>query len=103
MVEEKEITRVNAKELFEQICFTQDKPKVLAKKLGYLSTMTVEELLAVIEQVFEQNPKAIEDYKKEPEDIVNYLIGQTMRLTRGTAKVDIARPIIKDKLDELTK
>ena len=103
MVEEKEITRVNAKELFEQICFTQDKPKSLAKKLGYLSTMTVEELLAVIEQVFEQNPKAIEDYKKEPEDIVNYLIGQTMRLTRGTAKVDIARPIIKDKLDELTK
>ncbi len=103
MVEKKEITRVNAKELFEQVCFSDQDPKALAKKLGYLSTMSDEELIKIIDQAIEQNPQALQDYLKEPEDIINYIIGQTMRLSRGTAKVDIARPIIKVKLDELTK
>lgn len=101
LVEDKDITRVNAKELFEQVCFTDKEPKQLAKQLGYLVTMTEQELKDIIYKVFEQNMQAVPDYKKEPEKVLNFFIGQTMRMTKGTAKVDIARPIIQEKLEKL--
>ena len=103
MVETKEITRVNAKELFEQVCFSDNNARKLAKSLGYLSTMTDDELIRIIDKVFDDNKQAVPDYKKEPEKVVNFFIGQTMRATRGTAKVDIARPLIEAKLKDLTK
>ena len=34
---------------------------------------------------------------------MNFFIGQTMRATKGTAKVDFIKPIIIKKLEELNK
>lgn len=103
MVENKDITRVNAKELFEKVCETHGDAKQLAKDLGYLVTMTEEQLNDLIQTVFEQNVQAVPDYKKEPEKVLNYFIGQTMRISKGTAKIDLAKPIIEKKLKELTQ
>ena len=83
------------------MCETKADASTLAKELGFLDQMSVEEMIKLIDMIFEKNPKAIADYKLEPADVTNYFIGQLMRETRGKAKVDIAKPIIIDKLESL--
>ena len=98
-VEEKTITRSAAKELFEDICFTDLKAKDLAQERGLLSVMTEVQLCEFIKQVFVENQSAIKDYIDSPAKVENFFIGQLMKKTAGKAKVEIARPIIHNRLE----
>ncbi len=103
MVEDKEVTRVNGKELFELVAFTDSDPKKVAKEQGMIVAFDADALSKTIDEVFEANAKAVPDYKFEPEKVMNFFIGQTMRATKGTAKIDFIKPIIIDKLEKLNK
>ena len=96
----KQLTRVNAKELFERICFTKLDAKEEAQKLGFLSTISSLELDKLINDVFLENQKAILDYEKEPVKVENYFIGQLMKKTAGKADVAVARIKIHEKLEK---
>lgn len=96
----KQLTRVNAKELFERICFTKLDAKEEAEKLGFLSTISSLELDKLINDVFLENQKAILDYEKEPIKVENYFIGQLMKKTAGKADVAVARIKIHEKLEK---
>jgi aspartyl-tRNA(Asn)/glutamyl-tRNA(Gln) amidotransferase subunit B len=103
MVEDKTITRVNGKELFEMVAFSDKDARKTAKESGMIVTFDADSLTKTIEEVFTQNAKAVPDYKDEPEKVMNFFIGQTMRATKGTAKIDFIKPIIIKKLEELNK
>ena len=96
----KQLTRVNAKELFERVCFTKLDAKEEAQKLGFLSTISSLELDKLINDVFLENQKAILDYEKEPVTVENYFIGQLMKKTAGKADVAVARMKIHEKLEK---
>ena len=96
----KQLTRVNAKELFERVCFTKLDAKEEAQKLGFLSTISSLELDKLINDVFLENQKAILDYEKEPVKVENYFIGQLMKKTAGKADVAVARIKIHEKLEK---
>ena len=96
----KQLTRVNAKELFERVCFTKLDAKEEAEKLGFLSTISSLELDKLINDVFLENQKAILDYEKEPVKVENYFIGQLMKKTAGKADVAVARMKIHEKLEK---
>lgn len=96
----KQLTRVNAKELFERVCFTKLDAKEEAQKLGFLSTISSLELDKLINDVFLENQKAILDYEKEPIKVENYFIGQLMKKTAGKADVAVARMKIHEKLEK---
>ena len=103
MVESKEITRVNGKELFELVAFTDKDARATAKEQGMIVVFDADSLTKTIDEVFEQNAKAVPDYKDEPEKVMNFFIGQTMRATKGTAKIDFIKPIIIERLEKLNK
>ncbi len=103
MVESKEITRVNGKELFELVAFTDKDARATAKEQGMIVVFDADSLTKTIDEVFEQNAKAVPDYKDEPEKVMNFFIGQTMRATKGTAKIDFIKPIIIERLKKLNK
>lgn len=96
----KQLTRVNAKELFERVCFTKLDAKEEAQKLGFLSTISSLELDKLINDVFLENQKAILDYEKEPIKVENYFIGQLMKKTAGKADVAVARMKVHEKLEK---
>ena len=96
----KQLTRVNAKELFERVCFTKLDAKEEAEKLGFLSTISSLELDKLINDVFLENQKAILDYEKESVKVENYFIGQLMKKTAGKADVAVARMKIHEKLEK---
>ena len=100
MVENKEITRANGITLYEKLCEEGGDARKLAKDLGYFSAgLSDEELVKIIDGIFEANPSAKGDYASNPDKVVNFFMGQLMKATKGAAKVEKARPIIIQKLE----
>ncbi|MDR0850027.1 MAG: Asp-tRNA(Asn)/Glu-tRNA(Gln) amidotransferase subunit GatB [Christensenellaceae bacterium] len=100
MVEQKEITRLSAKELFEKVCFTKLDAKETAKTGGILTGISENEIIKIIDEALAANPRAVEDYKTEPDKVIKFFMGQVMRKTAGAAKVEVAMPILQKKLSE---
>lgn len=61
-------------------------------------TMEEKDLLIIIKKVIENNPKAVEDFKKGKESSVQFLFGQVMRETQGKANPEDTIPLIKSLL-----
>jgi len=61
-------------------------PDAIVKRLNLAKTAGDDGvLLAAIRQVIAENPKAVEDYKAGKNGAFNFLVGQTMKKTRGCA------------------
>ncbi len=101
MTENKEITRGNSKTLFEKICAEGGSSKTKAKELGMLDAgLSEEQLVNLIDEIFAKNQSAKDDYKTNPDKVINFFVGQLMKATKGTAKVEKSRPIILDRLNK---
>jgi aspartyl-tRNA(Asn)/glutamyl-tRNA(Gln) amidotransferase subunit B len=51
-------------------------------------------LESAIKEVLENNPKAIADYRGGKDSAIGFLLGQTMRATKGTADANIVRGLL---------
>ncbi|MCJ7837264.1 Asp-tRNA(Asn)/Glu-tRNA(Gln) amidotransferase subunit GatB [Cuneatibacter sp. NSJ-177] len=98
MVEAGEVNRTTAKVVFEQI-FRQDvDPEVYVKEHGLGMTGDAEELREAVRQVLEQNPQPVADYKGGKEKAFGFLVGQSMKATKGKADPGKIRELLKDLL-----
>ena len=52
----------------------------------------------VIEDVIAANPKQVEQYKGGKTTVINFLVGQAMKATRGQANVAVVTDLFKQKL-----
>jgi len=61
-------------------------PEAIVSRLNLAKTSGDDTaLLGAIHEVITENPKAVEDYKTEKNGALNFLVGQTMKETRGRA------------------
>jgi aspartyl-tRNA(Asn)/glutamyl-tRNA(Gln) amidotransferase subunit B len=51
-----------------------------------------------IEDVIAANPKQVEQYKGGKTSVINFLVGQAMKATRGQANVTVVTDLLKRKL-----
>ena len=101
LVESKEITRPNSKELFELVCFTNDNAKTVAKEKGMLVSFSDEEILAAVDSVLDEFKDALADFTKTPEKVLRFYIGKVMQKTKGLANPQKTEEFLKDKISRL--
>ncbi|BES81985.1 Asp-tRNA(Asn)/Glu-tRNA(Gln) amidotransferase subunit GatB [Pyrodictium abyssi] len=89
-----------AKEMAEHIAKRGVDPEKLVDELGFRRIADPEKLRPIVEEVFQENPKAVEDALRNPK-AVNFLVGMVMRKTRGRADPAVARRLVVEKLDEI--
>ncbi len=65
---------------------------------GLKSVNDEDELRAAIEQVIKENPQSVEDYHNGKEKALGFLVGQTMKATKGKANPGIVNKILKEIL-----
>ena len=59
-----------------------------------------EALQDIVEKVFRENPKCVEDALGD-ENAVHFLVGQLMMATKGKADPQLANQLIHEKLESL--
>jgi len=97
LVEEKISSRIAKDVLIEMFNSGKDPDEIIKTKgLEKISDESV--LISTINEVIKNNPKAIEDYKKGKENVLQFLVGQVMAKTRGAADPKVLEKLFREKL-----
>ncbi len=98
MVDEKEISSQQAKGVFTESLETGKSPKEIAKEKGLKQITDSSAIITLVNEVLDENPDIIEQYKNGKTQMVNYLVGQVMKKSKGTANPTIARDIMNTEI-----
>ena len=87
-----------AKEVFEKVFDEDIDPECYVEEHGLKSDNDEDALRATIEQIVKDNPQSVEDYHNGKEKAIGFLVGQTMKATKGKANPGIVNKILKELL-----
>ena len=87
-----------AKEVFEKVFDEDVDPECYVEEHGLKSDNDEDALRATIEQIVKDNPQSVEDYHNGKEKAIGFLVGQTMKATKGKANPGIVNKILKELL-----
>ena len=91
------ISSKQAKTVFEEIMKGKD-PKVVVEEKGMKQVSDPSAILALVNQVLDANPQAIEDFKNGKSRAVGALVGQIMKLSKGQANPKLTNQILNEEL-----
>ena len=98
MVDDKVINGTVAKEVFEKVFAEDIDPEKYIEEHGLKSDNDEDALRATIEQIIKDNPQSVEDYHNGKEKAIGFLVGQTMKATKGKANPGMVNKILKELL-----
>ncbi|WP_456410891.1 Asp-tRNA(Asn)/Glu-tRNA(Gln) amidotransferase subunit GatB [Oceanithermus sp.] len=97
LADEGKITSRVAKELLPEVMAGAD-PARLVKERGLEAVSDEGELAKIVDEVIAANPAVVEQIKGGKTKAINALLGQVMRATRGTARPDLVRKLLAEKI-----
>jgi aspartyl-tRNA(Asn)/glutamyl-tRNA(Gln) amidotransferase subunit B len=89
-----------AKKVFRVMFETGRSPEELVSELGLQQISDKGQLIPLAQQIIADNPDAIEQFKGGKETIINFLVGQVMRATRGKANPQLAEQVLREQLQQ---
>ena len=88
-----------AKDVFEILLSENKDPEIIVKEKGLVQITDNSEIEKIVEQVLAENPQSVEDYKAGKSNALKYLVGQSMRLSKGKANPQMINEIILARLE----
>lgn len=98
-VENNTISRGAGVTVLEAVFESGDDPDDIIKQKGLAQISDTSELDNIIDQVLGNNPKSVEDYKAGKQQAIGYLVGQTMKASKGKANPKVVNQILRRKLE----
>jgi aspartyl-tRNA(Asn)/glutamyl-tRNA(Gln) amidotransferase subunit B len=87
-----------AKENFPKMFATGDAPGSIVEREGLKQISDTGALEKIIEDVIAANPKQVEQYRGGKTTVINFLVGQAMKASRGQANVTAVTELFKNRL-----
>ncbi|MFY9462691.1 MAG: Asp-tRNA(Asn)/Glu-tRNA(Gln) amidotransferase subunit GatB, partial [Candidatus Sungiibacteriota bacterium] len=97
---EEKVSSTAAKQILAEMFSSGDGPSDIAERLGLWQISGTTDLEDIARHIITENPKAVEDYRKGKMASVQFLVGQMMKQSRGTANPKIAQEIIARILNQ---
>lgn len=87
-----------AKEVFEEMNQSGESPEKIVEQKGLKQISDQGEIEQFVEEVIEENPGAVEDYKNGKDKVMGFLVGQVMKKSQGKANPQMVNDLLKEKL-----
>jgi aspartyl-tRNA(Asn)/glutamyl-tRNA(Gln) amidotransferase subunit B len=87
-----------AKQIFPKMFSTGEGPAAIVEREGLKQIGDTAALGKIVADVIAANPKQVEQYRGGKATVLNFLVGQAMRATRGQADVALVTELLKQKL-----
>lgn len=100
MIDKKEISSKQAKDVFYKALEDRKEPKVIVKELGMEQITDDTEIRNIIIGILDENEENIAKYKEGRTNVLDYFVGQVMRATRGKANPSMASSIILEEIEK---
>lgn len=101
LVDNSTISGTAAKTVFKSMFESGKEPRALVKELGLEQVSDENAIMEIVRKVLEENPKSIEDYKNGKDRAVGFLVGQTMKASKGKGNPQIINKLLKSEIDRL--
>lgn len=98
MINNAEINSRVAKDLLKEVVLGGLDPKVLALERGLLQASGSDALMPIVQAIIDQNPAVVTEYKNGKESVLQFLVGQGMKLSKGSANPGILLELIKKEI-----
>ena len=100
MIDDGKISSKQSKEVFVKVLEDKKIPSVIVEELGIKQIGGEDEILKVVNEVLDEQPAAIETYKQGRTNIVDFLVGQVMKKTRGQANPAMTRTMMISEIEK---
>lgn len=98
MVHEGELSSRGAKDILKIILTEGGYPEIIARDRGLLQESNDEALIPIVDEIISREEKAVEEYKSGKEASIQYLVGQGMKETKGSAHPKKLLELFKKRL-----
>ena len=99
MVSDGTLSNNMAKSVFEQMFDNGKAPTQIAEEQGLMQISDTDALGSAVDEAIEANPKAVSEYLDGKEQAIRFLVGQVMRITKGSANPQLATQLLKERLE----
>jgi len=100
-VEDGELSRSNAKEVFEAHVAAGETAAAIIAARGFRQISDSGAVGTAVDEVLAANPAAVADYRAGKVQAVGFLVGQVMKATRGQANAAIVQAAVRERLDRV--
>jgi len=98
MISEGKISSRGAKDILKIIQEKDGDPRVIAEENNLIQTSDEGELGKIVERIIKENPDAVAEYKKGKLVSLQFLVGQAMKATKGSANPQILKEVFTKNL-----
>ncbi len=100
LIDEDVISGKIAKAVFEDMYRTGKDAIAIVKEKGLIQISDENEILRIIDQIIEENPGQVAEYKAGKEKLFGFFVGRVMSLTQGKANPAIVNELLKRRLGD---
>ena len=98
LIENKTINGKIAKDVFA-VMFAEGKaPALIVKEKGLVQVSDAGAIAAFVDQAIAANPAQVEQYRSGNERVIQFMVGQVMKLSKGKANPQMVLALLKEKL-----
>jgi aspartyl-tRNA(Asn)/glutamyl-tRNA(Gln) amidotransferase subunit B len=87
-----------AKEVFVKMFSSGEAAPASVEREGLRQISDTGALEQIVDQVLQQNPKQVEQYKSGKATVLGFLVGQVMKASRGQANPGVVNELLRKKL-----
>jgi len=87
-----------AKEIFPDIVETNVDPEIIVKEKNLVQISDTSEIESLIQNILDNNPSQVEEYKSGKEKVFGFFVGQVMKESKGKANPQLVNELLKKKL-----
>ena len=91
-----------AKTVFKLMLETGKDPQTIVAEQGLVQISDEGEIKQIVDQIVNNNPQSVADYKAGKERAVGFLVGQAMKESKGKANPGLLNKLIIDRLNSQT-
>ncbi len=98
LINSNKISNKIAKDVFPIMLEENKNPEVIVKEKNLIQITDTSAIESAIDNVINNNPKQVEEFKSGKEKVIGFLVGQVMKETKGKANPQMVNKILREKL-----
>ncbi len=98
LISEDKLTSRVAKDLLAEVVFMRADPEKIATERGLIQTNSTDTLAPIIQKIIADNATVVEDFKAGKEAALQFLVGQVMKETRGSANPKAVTDLLRETI-----
>jgi aspartyl-tRNA(Asn)/glutamyl-tRNA(Gln) amidotransferase subunit B len=100
LLESGEINSRVAKDILTEVVFGKQDPRLLAESRGLIQENSEDAVLLIVKTVIEENPGVAAEYRAGKEASIQFLVGQGMKKSKGSANPGILKDLLEKELKQ---